>query len=123
MMARLMKTNWALLVVTGLTYVGFEMGLHWLGMPYKGDNINGAYKARGGLKPLNWVIQSLTIWTFIPVWVVWYGVRTCKSNVHFGGPSTKNTTPARFPIRRAVSSMLTPEGNPSMITGGLTSVG
>ena len=29
-------------------YVGFEMGYDWLGrMPYKGDNINGAYKAQG----------------------------------------------------------------------------
>ncbi len=29
-------------------YVGFEMGYDWLGrMPYKGDNVNGAFKAQG----------------------------------------------------------------------------
>lgn len=29
-------------------YLGFEMGYDWLGrMPYKGDNVNGAFKAQG----------------------------------------------------------------------------
>jgi OOP family OmpA-OmpF porin len=29
-------------------YVGFEMGYDWLGrMPYKGDTVNGAFKAQG----------------------------------------------------------------------------
>ncbi len=29
-------------------YVGFELGYDWLGrMPYKGDNVNGAFKAQG----------------------------------------------------------------------------
>ncbi|XPE62129.1 hypothetical protein ACNKHT_06425 [Shigella flexneri] len=69
------KTNWVqvLLVVTVNPYVGFEMGYDWLGrMPYKGDNINGAYKAQGVQLTANWVTQSLTIWTYTLVW--WYGM-------------------------------------------------
>lgn len=49
-MVRPTKTNWVQVLwwLPVNLHVGFEMGYDWLGrMPYKGDNINGAYKAQG----------------------------------------------------------------------------
>ncbi len=46
-MVRPDQTNWGAFALRQ-DDVGFEMGYDWLGrMPYKGDNINGAYKAQG----------------------------------------------------------------------------
>ncbi len=66
-------------------YVGFEMGYLRLDLGryahYKGDS-NGLYKAQGVQLTAKLGYQSLTIWTFIPVWVVWYGVQTPSPQRH-----------------------------------------
>ncbi|MFM2505197.1 porin OmpA, partial [Escherichia coli] len=71
-------------------YVGFEMGYDWLGrMPYKGDNINGAYKAQGVqlTAKLGYPItDDLDVYTRLGG-MVWRA--DTKSNVP-GGPSTKD---------------------------------
>lgn len=86
-------------------YVGFEMGYDWLGrMPYKGDNINGAYKAQGVqlTAKLGYPItDDLDIYTRLGG-MVWRA--DTKANVP-GGASLKTTTPAFLRSSLAVLSM------------------
>lgn len=85
-------------------YVGFEMGYDWLGrMPYKGDNINGAYKAQGVQLTAKLGYQSLTIWTYTLVWVVWYGVQTPRLTYLVAHP-LKTTTLAFLRFSQVVLS-------------------
>ncbi len=112
MMARLMKTNWAqvLLVVTVNPYVGFEMGYDWLGrMPYKGDNTNGAYKAQGVqlTAKLGYPItDDLDVYTRLGG-MVWRA--DTKSNVP-GGASTKDHDTGVSPVfAGGIEYAITPE--------------
>ncbi len=97
------------------------MGYDWLGrMPYKGDNINGAYKAQGVqlTAKLGYPItDDLDVYTRLGG-MVWRA--DTKSNVP-GGPSTKDHDTGVSRYSRAVSSMLSPlKSQPVWNTSGLT---
>ncbi|HAG2475545.1 TPA: porin OmpA [Salmonella enterica] len=91
-------------------YVGFEMGYDWLGrMPYKGDNINGAYKAQGVqlTAKLGYPItDDLDVYTRLGG-MVWRA--DTKSNVP-GGPSTKDHDTGVSPVfAGGIEYAITPE--------------
>ncbi len=120
-MARLAKTNWAqvLLVVTEVNpYVGFEMGYDWLGrMPYKGDNINGAYKAQGVqlTAKLGYPItDDLDVYTRLRL--VWYGVQTPSLT----SASTKDHDTGVSPFAGGIGNAITLKSQPVWNTSGLT---
>ncbi|EDW2052366.1 porin OmpA [Salmonella enterica subsp. enterica] len=91
-------------------YVGFEMGYDWLDrMPYKGDNINGAYKAQGVqlTAKLGYPItDDLDVYTRLGG-MVWRA--DTKSNVP-GGPSTKDHDTGVSPVfAGGIEYAITPE--------------